>query len=474
MNTTRPPAARRVLVIDDQPEVRELLGELLGRRGLEVTALADGDQALAALAREADDPPELVVLDLDLGPGRRGGLAILADLKAGFPELPVVILTGKGTVEDAVAAMRLGATDFVEKDPKLGPRLDLQMAKLARLFRVHEDNRRLRQQNRLLRERVPAGERVVGEQGGLRAVMRQVRRLADIPRPVLILGERGTGKELVAAALHRLGARRDGPFVTLNCAALAEGLAESELFGHERGAFTDAREARPGRLELADSGSLFLDEVGLMPLGLQQKLLRALEYQTFERVGGGAPRRVDVRFTAATNADLEVEMEAGRFRRDLYDRLAFELVRVPPLRERREDIPELARHFLERFRAEVAGLRPVGLSPAALDQLQARLFPGNVRELKNLVERAAYRAGGELIQPADLGLEPGPGPGGGEAGALRERVEAFERRLLEDALADGQSLVEAARALGLSYDQLRRLVKKHGLRPTAPRPDRHV
>ncbi|HSA24124.1 MAG TPA: sigma 54-interacting transcriptional regulator, partial [Myxococcota bacterium] len=232
-------------------------------------------------------------------------------------------------------------------------------------------------------------------------------------------------------------------------------------------AFTDARETHPGRFELADGGTLFLDEIGLMPLSLQQKVLRALEYQTFERVGGRQSLRVDVRVTAATNADLEAEMLAGRFRRDLYDRLAFDLIRVPPLRDRREDIPALAGHFLRRFRAEVAGVRPTDLSPVALGLLQGMPFPGNVRELKNLVERAAYRAAGERIEPADL--EPGLAPpaAGPAAGTLPEQVRIFERRLLEQALALHGSLVEAARALGLGYDQLRRLARKHGLSPRA-------
>jgi len=466
---TRAPG-RWVLAVDDQPEVRELLAELFARRGLEVRAEADGDRALAELARAAEGDgasPELLVLDLDLGPGRRGGLAILADVRARFPELPVIILTGKGTVEDAVHAMRLGAADFVEKDPRLGSRLDLQLAKLERLLAFQRDNRLLRRQNRLLEERAAAAQEVIGARAGLARVMDQVARLADIPRPVLILGERGVGKELVAAALHRLGCRREGPFVTLNCAALAESLAESELFGHERGAFTDAREAQPGRLELADGGTLFLDEIGLMPLGLQQKVLRALEYHTFERVGGRRSLRVDARVTAATNADLEAEMRAGRFRRDLYDRLAFELIRVPPLRERREDIPALAEHFLCRFRGEVAGLRPTALSPAALGLLAGMDFPGNVRELKNLVERAAYRAAGERIEPADLAPELAGPQAPATTGTLPEQVLAFERRLLEQALAAHGTLVEAARALGLSYDQLRRLARKHGLSPRA-------
>ncbi len=455
----------KVFVIDDQPEVRELLADLLKRRGREVAGFADGDRALAALAEDSLNV-DLVVLDLDLGPGRRDGLAVLTDLRKRFAELPVVILTGKGTVEDAVRAMRLGATDFVEKDPRLDQRLDVQMDKLDRMLAVLRDNRRLKQQNRLLRRRAGIGGRMIGAEEGLKPVTDKIRALADIPRPVLILGERGTGKELVAAALHQAGRRRDGPFVTINCAALPDALAEAELFGHEKGAFTDARDARRGKFELADGGTLFLDEVGNMPVSLQRKILRAIEYQTFERIGGGPPVQVDVRVTAATNADLQAAMAEGTFRRDLYDRLAFDTIEVPPLREHRQDIGDLCRHFLARFREEVAGLRCIEVSERAIEALAGLDLPGNVRELKNLIERAAYRCSSDAIGIDDLDLgaveEAGPEV---EAGGFAERVRRFERSLLEQALARHGNMTEAARSLELGYDQIRRLVKKHGLQP---------
>ncbi len=454
-----------VYVIDDQVEVRELLGDLFARRGRETKGFADGDVALAALA-DAHGGVDLVVLDLDLGPGRRDGMAVLTDLRQAYPDLPCVILTGKGTVEDAVKAMHLGATDFVEKDPRLGQRLDVQMDKLERLLAVERDNLRLRRQNRLLKQRAGLESEMIGAGGGLKAVTEKIQALADIPRSVLIVGERGTGKELVATALHNAGARREGPFVTINCAALPDTLAEAELFGHAKGAFTDAREERAGKFELADSGTLFLDEVGNMPMSLQQKILRAIEYQTFERVGGGRTLSVDVRVTAATNADLEAAMKAGTFRRDLYDRLAFDTIRVPPLRERRHDIPDLCRTFLERFREEVAGLSCTEISTEAIEALAGLPLPGNVRELKNRIERAAYRCGTGTIEVADLDLEPGPGsaaddPGGG----FHEQVRAFEHRLLAQAIEKHGNLTEAAKALDLGYDQIRRLAKKHDLSP---------
>jgi DNA-binding NtrC family response regulator len=455
---------RKVFVIDDQPEVIELLSELLTERGRQVQGFADGDKALLAL----DSSPEgaaLILLDLDLGPGRRQGMEILADLRRRHSELPVIILTGKGTVDDAVGAMRLGATDFIEKDPRMGERLGLQMDKLERMLEVLADNRRLRRQNQLLQERAGRRSVMIGQEGGLAKIAAQIKALADIPRPVLILGERGSGKELVAAALHEAGSMRRGPFITINCAALPETLAEAELFGHEKGAFTDAGSARPGKFELADSGTLFLDEIGNMPQSTQQKILRVIEYQRFERVRGNQEIKVDVRVIAATNADLDKAMREGRFRSDLYDRLAFDTIRVPPLRERRGDIPALCSYFIDSFRAEVAGIRCANISKAALSRLEGYSFPGNVRELKNLVERAAYRCRSETIEPGDLNIDLAVSDDTDGAGSFHERLDAFSSRLLKEALRRfGGNMRRAATDLGLSYDQMRRLAKKHSLR----------
>jgi DNA-binding NtrC family response regulator len=452
----------KVILVDDQPEVLGLLADLMRDHGKASQKFSNGEHALLAL-KNAREKYDLVVLDLDLGPGNKNGMDILAEMKKKYPDLPVVILTGKGTIQDAVRAMRLGATDFIEKDPRLGERIDLQMEKLTRMLGVLSDNRRLKQQNEVLRQKVGLPVEMVGVDGGLRKVADKIRLLADIPRPVLILGERGTGKELVAQALHEASSRRKGPFVTVNCAALPETLAEAELFGHEKGAFTDARDARAGKFELADGGTLFLDEVGNMPLPIQQKILRTIEYQKFERVRGDRSIEVDVRVTAATNADMDAEMKAGRFRRDLYDRLAFETIEVPPLRHRREDIPFLVRTFIERFRKEVAGIACQDISDEALAVLAKLPFPGNVRELKNLIERAAYRCSGPVIGPNDLDVRTAANEVDASAtGSLREQVRSFERRLLERALKlAGTNMAAAARDLGLGYDQMRRLVKKH-------------
>jgi two-component system, NtrC family, nitrogen regulation response regulator NtrX len=454
----------KVFVVDDQPEVVELLSELLEEHGKKTKGFADGDQALAALKKN-DRDVVLMVLDIDLGPGRRNGIEILKDLRKSHPNLPVVILTGKGTVDDAVMAMRLGAYDFIEKDPRLGDRLGLHMKKLDRLLAMLDDNKRLKNQNALLRERLDSQMKMVGQDGGLKPIMQQIEALADIPRPVLILGERGTGKELVAAALHAMATKRKGAFVTINCAALPETLAEAELFGHEKGAYTDASSSKPGKFELADKGTLFLDEVGNMPLSIQRKILRVIEYQSFERVRGNKEIRVDVRVTAATNADLVQEMKAGRFRSDLYDRLTFDTIRVPPLRERRQDIPELCRFFIERFKCEVAGVQCNDISEAALASLASRSFPGNVRELKNLIERAAYRCQSETLGEKDLqSATPLTEPELPSGGTLHERVASFEKQILARALKScGNNMSTAAKELGLGYDQMRRLVKKHAL-----------
>ncbi len=454
----------KVIAIDDQPEVLKLLADLLKGHGRETRGFQDGDKALRAL-ESSEKNVELVVLDLDLGPGRRGGMRVLADLKKAHPHLPVVILTGKGSIDDAVKAMRLGATDFIEKDPKLDERIQLQMEKLDRMLSVTRDNRRLLRQNRQLRERAGIPGRMVGAGSGLKDLVDKIRALADIPRPVLILGERGTGKELVALALHEAGRRRDEPFVTINCAAVTEALAEAELFGHEKGAYTDARSGKPGKFELADSGTLFLDEVGNMPLTVQKKILRVIEYQSFERVRGSRVVNVDVRVTAATNADLNQEMQAGRFRRDLYDRLTFDTIVVPPLRERHRDIPDLCRFFIDRFKREVAGVRCTGISDPALEVLKKHPFPGNVRELKNLIERAASRGQNESIQAKDLQLGDSQEKIRPAGGPLREQVADFERQLIGNALKSaGNNMATAAKQLGLGYDQMRRLVKKHQLR----------
>jgi DNA-binding NtrC family response regulator len=466
-----------IVCVDDQAEVRRLLADVFRVRAREVVSFDDGEDAIAWLERgEAD----MVVLDLDLGPGRRSGIAICKELRAAHPDLPIIILTGHGTIDDAVQAVKAGAVDFITKDPYLEDKLELSVEKIERMMTHVQERRRLEGENRELRatnERLRriAGKRwqIVGDSEPMRQVMAKIERVAPVPRPVLVLGPRGTGKELVARAIHYLSPRASEPFITINCAAVAESLLESELFGHEEGAFTGATKQKEGKFELADGGTLFLDEIGNMSLEFQAKILRVLEYQRFERVAGSESIQVNVRVIAATNADLKEAMTEGRFRPDLYDRLAFEVLALPALRERMEDIPILSAYFLAQFRSEVAGITINELSAEAMDRLMMYDFPGNVRELKNVVERAVYRASGPVLTGEDIEAamppEAAPPPAGSEfvddpSRGLVERVDAFEAWLCRDALERTRyRQKDAAALLGLTYDQFRQRYRKYGL-----------
>ncbi len=459
--------SERILVVDDQVELRTHLAGLLRERGKEVRAVPSAEEAFALL--DAGEPFDLVILDLDLGPGRMDGATALPLLRRDKPELPVIILTGNATIDGAVDAIKTGAADYLEKDVHLSDRVTISIDKIERMLAALRDNRRLRHENRYLRaERERAKVMVAGE--GLKPTLARIERVARVPRPVLVLGERGSGKELVAYEIHRRSPRADGPFVVFNCAAVAESLLESELFGHEKGAFTGASGKKQGRFELADGGTLFLDEVADMSEAFQAKVLRALEYQRFERVAGTQTIQVDVRIVAATNADMNKRIAEGKFRADLYDRLAFEVIELPPLRERKGDLAELARHLLRRF-AEETHEPPKELGADGLAVLQAYDFPGNVRELKHVVERAAYRCEGSRIgkQAIEAALPArAPAPrvrADDDAGTFEERVASFERAMLVGALqASRFSQKDAAARLGLSYDQFRHMYRKYGLK----------
>ena len=470
----------RIVVVDDQPEVRRLLADVLEPRGRRVVGLVDGEEAIAHVAEHPREV-ELVVLDLDLGANRRSGIEICRDLREAHPDVPVLILTGHASIDHAVAAVKAGAADFVVKDVYLEDKLELSVEKIERLMAHVRERRRLEGENRALRrtaQRLEAlvGRRwqIVGASSSLSSVLAKVERVAAVPRPVLVLGERGTGKELVARAIHHLSPRSSEPFVTINCAAVPESLLESELFGHEEGAFTGATRQKDGKFGLADGGTLFLDEIGNMSLEFQAKILRVIEYQRFERVAGSESIQVDVRIIAATNADLREKMDDGSFRSDLYDRLAFELVEIPPLRDRLDDVPALAAHFLGRFREEVAGIEASELSGDALDALCGYAFPGNVRELKNVVERAAYAARGARLSAGDIEAALPPARAAAQPAPtdfvddpslpLSARVEAFERALCQSALVSARyNQREAAAALGITYDQFRQRYRKYGL-----------
>jgi DNA-binding NtrC family response regulator len=468
-----------IVCVDDQAEVRRLLGDVFRARGSNVVSFDDGEDAITYLGGNDAD---LVVLDLDLGVGRRNGIEICKSMRARWPDRPIIILTGHGTIDDAIVAVKAGASDFITKDPYLEDKLEISVDKVERILqhvqarkRLEDENRELRVANERLRKAAGPRWSIVGDSQKIQDVLNKIEKVAPVPRPVLVLGPRGTGKELVARAIHMLSPRVSEPFITINCAAVPESLLESELFGHEEGAFTGATKQKEGKFELADGGTLFLDEIGNMSLDFQAKILRVLEYQRFERVAGSESIQVNVRVIAATNADLKQAMADGKFRADLYDRLAFEVISLPPLAQRIQDVPMLAAYFLSRFRQEVAGIAVKEISAGALDHLARYDFPGNVRELKNIVERAVYMAQGEVLTEADVAVALPPEAFGATASTgngfaddarlpLDERVDAYEAWLCRDALERTRfKQKEAAQLLGITYDQFRQRYRKYGL-----------
>lgn len=467
-----------IIVADDQIEVLDMLIETLQSNTRRVQAFSTAREALAYL-KQHPDRSGLVILDLDFGPDEPDGLEILPHMLDAVPDLPIIMLTGQGTIDTAVAALRLGATDFIEKDFYLEDKIELSVKKLDRVYQALRENAQLRaevqdlgRENQFYRDEFGKRYRIIGNSAKFRHILQQAQTVAPIPRPALIVGEPGTGKELVAAAIHYGGARKDRPFVKVNCAALADQLLQSELFGHEKGAYTGATEARPGKFEAARGGTIFLDEIGNTTPEFQQNILRAIEYGEIQRVGSAVPIALpDVRVITATNADLETEIAEGRFRQDLYDRLRFEVLRIPPLRERREDIPPLAHYFLAQIVEEVPGLQKREFSDSAMEHLMAYRWPGNVRELKFAVERAACVARGTAIEPGDLPPEVAqhaPASVGMDSG-FEAQVRSFELGLLRRVLHDvSWSQREAADQLKLSYDQFRHLYRKYKLNREKP------
>jgi DNA-binding NtrC family response regulator len=403
----------------------------------------------------------LVLVHADAHDAAQRGLALVPAVHAIRADLPVVYVSEDGDVDTTREAVERGALELLVTDDRLADRAATLLGKLRVLFDALAHNRDLDERNLRLGETVDAHSRLVGVSAQVKQLVAQIERVARIPRPLLIQGERGTGKELVARAIHLASNLPPGSMVTVNCAAFSESLLESELFGHERGAFTGAESVRRGRFEQANGGTLFLDEIGHMPIAFQQKILRVVEYGTFTRVGGSRERKTSARVIAATNADLRERIARGEFLSDLYDRLAFEVIRVPPLRERRSDIEVLAHSFLEQFALEIPAFSGKQLSRDAIEVLCAYDFPGNVRELKNIIERAAYRDTTNEITPEDIGmLSHRSGAAGGDG--FKQQIARFSRELLEDALRrSGGNGAAAARLLGLSYDQFRHHARKH-------------
>jgi two-component system nitrogen regulation response regulator NtrX len=441
----------RILVVDDEESIRRSLDGLLSDEGYRVETAGDGEEGLRRLEAE---PPDVVLLDVAL-PGR-DGLEILEAMRRARPGLPVVMMTGHGTIETAVRATRLGAFDFLEKP--------LSVDKLLLTLSHALEQHRLERENERLRADALRAHEILGESPPMRQLKEQIDVAAPTNGRVLISGENGTGKELVARQIHLRSRRAEGPFVDVNCAAIPEELIESELFGHEKGAFTGAIARKRGKFELANGGTLFLDEIGDMSLKTQAKVLRVLEEHTFERVGGTETIEVDVRVIAATNKDLEKEIAGGRFREDLYYRLNVIPFQVPPLRQRREDIPLLARAFAEEFCAE-AGCRPKEITAAALSGLSAYGWPGNVRELRNLIERLVLMTAGDRIVLEDLpeGVRSGGARDGGRGG-LEAARRAFEREYLTAKLREhGWHISRTAEAVGLARESLSRKIRALGI-----------
>jgi DNA-binding NtrC family response regulator len=444
----------RILVVDDEPAQRELVGGFLRKHGFDVVEAGSGGEAVARFKEESFD---LVLTDQRMPD--LSGLDVLEAVRSTSPEAAVVIMTAYGTIETAVSAVKAGAADYLTKPLNLD---DL----LHRVYRVRE-RQRLVAENRELREALAGRHRVegiIGDSGRMQEVLSLVRRVAPSDATVLIRGESGTGKELIARALHQASPRATGALVKVNCAALAESLLETELFGHEKGAFTGAVASRKGRFELADGGSIFLDEIGDLPPHVQVKLLRVLQEREFERVGSSRPVKVDVRLLAATHRDLEALVREGRFREDLYYRINVVTIVLPPLRERREDLLPLIEHFLHAF-AEKNGKAVRGVTREAREALLRYDYPGNIRELENLIERAVVLTRDDVIGVEDLPLAlETPAQESGEGAGIIAAVEGLERRMIREALtkADGTQ-TRAAEMLGISERVLRYKLKKYGL-----------
>ena len=449
-------AGEHILIVDDEPAIRASLRGVLEDEGYRVTAAPGGSDALAAIA---DDGHDLIFLDIWM-PGL-DGLETLTEIKRLRPEATVVMISGHGTIETALKAARLGAYDFIEKPLSL----EKTLLTVARAL----EHARLERENAALRAQLSERSEIIGETGVMRRLREQIATAAPSSGRVLIHGENGSGKELVARAIHALSGRREEPFIEVNCAAIPDELIESELFGHERGAFTGATARRRGRFELANGGTLFLDEIGDMSIRTQAKVLRSLEEQAFERVGGKETLKVDVRVIAASNRDLAALIAEGRFREDLYYRLNVIPIDVPPLRGRRDDIPLLVEHFVAVFCHE-NGKAAKRLTGEALAYFLAYDWPGNVRELRNMVERLVIMAPHETIGPEDLPPPVRPkelaNTEVGTSRSLREARDNFERAyILAELRVHDWNMTRTAERLGIERSHLYRKIKAHGIVP---------
>src|SRR5919201_5060275 len=464
--------ADRVLVVDDEQSLRKVLAATLQREGYEVTVCGDGEEAISSLERDGAD---VVVTDLVMP--RMDGLSLLRKVVSRHPDVPVIVITAHGKIDSAVEAMKAGAFDFIAKPFDHGE-LKAIIAKAARQSDYN-------QRNVVPEERQEGADRryteIVGRGKQMQELQQIIAKVADAPSTVLIQGESGTGKELVATALHETSSRRDRPFIKINCAAIPRELVEAELFGFEKGAFPGAVQSKPGRFELADGGTFFLDEIGEIPLEMQVKLLRAIQESSFERVGGVRTTTVEVRLIAATSRDLTREIAAGRFREDLYYRLNVVPIHLPPLRERREDIPLLVEHFRQKYNARLKK-NVERIEDDALAALSGYSWPGNIRELENVLERTILFAERPVIRAADLPpslrakpispeeLASAAGPGHPTAPGplkeiVKEQVQAVERDLIVRGLeVTNGNVTRTAKLLKISRKSLQMKMKEFGLR----------
>jgi len=458
----------RILVVDDEANLRKVLAAILRKDGYDVTVAEDGEQAMAEFEKNGAD-----VIISDLVMPKLGGMDILTRVRNSRADVPVIIITAHGTVDSAVEAIKSGAFDYITK-PFEHAEIRAVVAKAARTQEANQGH---------VAPEGSARKSIIGGGGHMEELFKVIDKVADTPSTVLITGESGTGKELVATALHQGSSRRDKALIKINCAAIPKDLMESELFGYEHGAFTGAVSSKPGRFELADGGTLFLDEIGEIPLEMQVKLLRVLQESEFERVGGIKTTRVDVRLIAATNRDLTVETEAGRFRKDLFYRLNVVPIVLPPLRDRADDVPDLVRHFIEKYNKRL-NKKIEAMSDEALVLLQAWPWPGNIRELENLMERVILFSDGPRIEAKDLpegvrrGMASAPTSASGltpEVGEtplkefLKQRQAEIEKSFIVQALAktDG-NVTRAAKLLQISRKSLQTKMKEVGLRDEEP------
>lgn len=439
-----------ILVVDDDPDIREVLKDRLNSLHYRVLVASNGGEGLGLLAKQS---PQMILLDIEMPD--MNGLEVLKEIRKRDDDVTVVMITAYGTIERAVQAMKEGAYDFIPKP--------FEPDHVALMVEKALEREKLRRGVEVLAEEI--GERyrmVVGQSAKMKQAAELAKKAANSNATVLLLGQSGTGKEIFARAIHKWSERRDKPFIAINCVGLSRELLESELFGHEKGAFTGAHQLKKGKMELAHGGTVFLDEVGDISSEIQTKLLRFLQEREFERIGGTKPIHVDVRIIGATNRDLDSAVREGRFREDLYHRLNVIVINLPPLRERREDVPVLAHYFMERFSKE-AKKHFVEINREATERLLSYPWPGNVRELANVVERAIVLGQGPKITLQDLApriVAAEPTAGGSDSASYHEAIDAFRRQLIRRALAQTQgNRAAAAKALGLQRTYLSRLIK---------------